>query len=145
MASNRRHEPARAKAAPYVVQAITEGKGSNWLAEKAGISNNTACDILAEISAKVHNKVERELGLAVDAMRGAATAARTATIARAVRSGELADSILAEGHALLDGLDCTETGLQRVGGHMSEVTLPRWPLLLDWFCLSASLTSLPKP
>jgi hypothetical protein len=96
--------------------AIAAGWTVKELATACHCGERAAGEALARYRQVMRERMARESGGELEAMRGAAQAARRATIARAVRSGELADSIHAEGRALLDGLDCTGTGLQRVGG-----------------------------
>lgn len=115
MASNRRHEPARAKAAPYLVRAFTEGKGSVWLAEQAGIATCTAADLLGELSTKSMAQVDNQLGLAVDAMRAVATQERERVTSRLAQVGIFADDLLKTakvelGFILEDQAERTETG-----------------------------------
>jgi hypothetical protein len=120
----KRQTPARTKAAPFLVEAITTGKGSVWLAEAAGIDTRTACELLAEYSGKMASKVEHELGLAVEAMRGVATAERSRVTARLAAVGSVCDSLLETAGLLVaelraadgsyDGPDGEDTGLERL-------------------------------
>jgi len=96
--------------------AIAAGWTVKELATACHCGERAAGEALARYRQVMRERMASESGGELEAMRGAATAARTSTIARAVRSGELADTILAEGRALLDGLDCTGNGLQRVEG-----------------------------
>jgi hypothetical protein len=96
--------------------AVAGGYTIERIARECGCGRKAAATALRAYQADMDRRVGLDCGQVVDEMRGAALAARRAAVARAVRSGELADTILAEGRALLDGLGCTEAGLQRIGG-----------------------------
>lgn len=94
MGSNRRREPARDKAVALLPRAIAEGWGCERLAKEAGISHTTAMDMLVEISQKLESRVERELGLTVEAMRVVATRERERVTSRLAQVGIFADDLL---------------------------------------------------
>jgi hypothetical protein len=119
MGSNRAREPGRDKAKLLIPQAIREGWSAPRLANEAGISHNTAGDLLVETSRKLQTKVDQELGLAVDAMRRLATQERERVTSRLAQVGIFADELLKTakvelGFVLEAQKDRTENGLVSV-------------------------------
>lgn len=101
---SKRQTPQRIKAAPFIVEAVTMGRGSVWLAEKAGIGSHVACELLAEYSEKVSGKVDSELGLHVESMRRVATAERERVTLRLQKVGAACDDLLATASGLIASL-----------------------------------------
>ena len=106
MASNREREPARDKCAVHLVQALAEGWGCERLAKEAGVSTNTARDVLAGMSQKLTAMVDNKLGVHIEAMRSVAAIERPAVVSRLKSAGELCDSILAKAHEILAEITC---------------------------------------
>lgn len=122
MASNRKREPARDKARLLLPRALAEKWSCERLAREAGVSGEVALDLLREMSGKIESKVERELGLAVEAMRGVATREREKVTARLARVGALCDRLLVEaGEALGDKAgDCVDEESENEQGKVSH-------------------------
>jgi len=120
----RKESPSRVKARLLVPRAISEGWGGERLAREAGCSGEVATAVLREYSERLAGGVERELGLAVAAMRGVATRERSKVTARLEKVGSICDSLLETAGVLVaelrqsdgsyDGPEGEDTGLERL-------------------------------
>jgi len=92
--SSRRREPGRDKAVRLIPQAITEGRGAQWLSKASGVSLQVSCDLLATASQKVHADVDRQLGVVGGKLREAANRAVPVAITLQERSLSLCSRLL---------------------------------------------------
>jgi hypothetical protein len=90
-------------------QAVREGWDSARLAKEARISTHVAQDVMALVSAKVHNKADRELGVLANTMREAAHTAVPATV-------ELCQRTLSACHRVVDRLEADIQEFQTIPG-----------------------------
>jgi hypothetical protein len=106
--SGRGREPSHDKARLLLPRALAEGWGCERLAKEAGVSGEVALVLLRDMSGKIKSKVEAELGLAVEAMRGVATAERSRVTARLAAVGSVCDDLLSVAGALVAELKAAE-------------------------------------